>query len=239
MPSKKGSRTRKRERPVRYAIYGIFVFLILFIAVTVHLYSTGAIPQTDYLAYASIAQSLIFSFVVFAYMLLSGRSLKQVISQLGLSRKSLGVKYVLYGIGIFLAILALEIGLAAFQAATGISLPTNVSQVFTGLPTYFLVFTIIVVPINEEMLFRGFFVPTWWIKLRKHSTAWAVLLILFSATLFGFLHYLSYNSVSEFIAAFVFGLVAGYVRNRTKSLYPSIAAHMLVNLLAVLALAII
>lgn len=39
----------------------------------------------------------------------------------------------------------------------------------------------------------------------------------------------------EVISALVFGLIAGYVFKRTKSLYPSIAAHVLVNSLAVIA----
>ena len=239
MPYKKGTRARKRERAARYAVYAAFVFLIVFLAATVYLYSNGEISQTNYLAYASIAQSFIFSAVVLTYMLATGRSFKLVIAQLGLSRKSLRFRYILYGLGIFGAIFLVEIGLTVFQAATGISLPTNVSQVFTGLPIYFLVFTVLVVPINEEILFRGVFVPEWWIKLRKHKTAWAIMFILFSASFFGFLHYLSYNSISEFFTAFVFGLIAGYVRLKTKSLYPSITAHALINFLGVLALAII
>ncbi|MDE1851721.1 MAG: CPBP family intramembrane metalloprotease [Candidatus Micrarchaeota archaeon] len=38
----------------------------------------------------------------------------------------------------------------------------------------------------------------------------------------------------EVISALVFGLIAGYVFKRTKSLYPSITAHILVNSLAVI-----
>ncbi len=37
----------------------------------------------------------------------------------------------------------------------------------------------------------------------------------------------------EVVAAFIFGLIAGYVYKRTNSLYPSIIAHMLVNSLAI------
>ncbi len=249
MPSKKGERPLKNERPIRYAIYAIFLFLIISLAFTIHLYSEGLISQTSYLVYASIAQSMVFSFVVFAYMLATGRNLRQIIRQLGLSGKSFGSKYLLYGFGIFLAIFALEIILSIFQAVTGIQLPTNVAQLFNGLPFYFLVFSVVVVPVNEEILFRGFLVPKLGAALAasnpnakrrrnaQRSALWFG--IIMSALIFAALHYLSYASISELVAALVFGLIAGYVRMRKDSLYPSIFAHMLINFIGLLALAIL
>ena len=103
-----------------------------------------------------------------------------------------------------------------------ISLPTNVRQLLGGLPAYFFAFAVIVAPIDEEILFRGFLVPR--------------IGIILSALIFGILHFLSYASISEFIAAFVFGLIAGYAFKRTRSLYSTIIPHMLVNLLGILAL---
>ena len=84
----------------------------------------------------------------------------------------------------------------------------------------FLLFSFLVAPINEEILFRGFMVPR--------------IGILASAVLFSVPHLLSYSSVSELIAAFIFGIAAGYAFKKTGSLYPSIIAHALVNLISIL-----
>lgn len=247
MPQKGGLRQIRKERPIRYLIYAIFFALLVTLGITIHLYTLGQLSQNGYLVYASAAQSLLFSFIVLAYLLARRDTLRQALQEIGLSKRSWGLRCILYGAGLFAAILLLEIVISAFQAVTGVQLPTNVSQLFNGLPIWFLVFSVIVVPVNEEILFRGFLVPkigaTLISALRrptKHdyaSAMWSGILI--SALIFGALHYLSYNSISEFIAALVFGILAGYVRVKKDSLYPSIMAHMLVNLLGLLALAIL
>ena len=100
---------------------------------------------------------------------------------------------------------------------------TNVNIVLSGAPIWFYIFVAIIEPINEEILFRGFMVPR--------------LGIVISALIFGVLHS-GYNSTFgiEIIAAFVFGIISGYVFKKTDSLYPSIIAHILVNTLAVIVL---
>ncbi len=247
MLQKSGMRRRRKERPIRYLVYAIFFALLVTLGTTIHLYTIRQLSQNNYLVYASMAQSLLFSFVVLAYLFARRDTIKQALQDLGLSRRSWGFRYILYGVGLFAAIFLLEIIISAFQAITGVQLPTNVTQIFSGLPFWFLLFSVIVVPVNEEILFRGFLVPkigaTLISALRKPTrqdytfAMWAGILI--SALIFGALHYLSYNSISEFIAAFVFGILAGYVRMKNNSLYPSIIAHMLVNLLGLLVLAIL
>lgn len=225
MPSKRGRRVKVdkgKEKDARYSVYITLTFLVFVFILSLYLYLESIIPRTDSLVWASVAQSLIFSFAVFAYMLIKGLSFKEMINQLGLSKETITGKNLLYGLILFFIVLALEFGLGLFEVATGIQLPTNVSQVFSGLPAYFLAFSIIVAPINEEILFRGFLVP----KVG----------IFISAFIFGFLHYLSYASVSEFLTAFIFGVAAGYIRQKTGSLYPSITAHIIVNLLGLLIL---
>ena len=210
----------KREPPtVRYSFYGMFLFLVALSVVLAELYYNGAISNGSFIALASIAQSFIFSLIAVCYMLIKGRNLKQIVGDLGLRKSTIRPRNLAIGALLFLALFGVEIAIGVFSAATGVQLPTNVQQVLGGLPLYFIVFSVVVAPINEEILFRGFLVPRWGIFA--------------SALIFGALHYLSYLSVSELIAAFAFGILAGYVRKRTKSLYPSIMAHMLVNLLAV------
>ncbi|MGC8730310.1 MAG: CPBP family intramembrane glutamic endopeptidase [Candidatus Micrarchaeia archaeon] len=93
------------------------------------------------------------------------------------------------------------------------------------MPVYFLIFSFIIAPFTEEILFRGFLVPR--------------LGIILSAIIFAVPHFISYLSISEFVAAFLFGLAAGYAYKKTGSLYVSILAHMLVNFLAILSIFLI
>ena len=219
-------RAAKKEMPerasIRYAFYILLLGSIISIFFFPYLYAEGVIGINAANADSSIGLSFFFPLVVFAYLMAKGKNLKQIIIDLGLSRRAMNRKALAYGITIFLAILLLELGLGAFQAATHISLPTNVRQLLSGLPAYFFAFAVIVAPIDEEILFRGFLVPR--------------IGIILSALIFGILHFLSYASISEFIAAFVFGLIAGYAFKRTRSLYSTIIPHMLVNLLGILAL---
>ncbi len=72
-----------------------------------------------------------------------------------------------------------------------------------------------------------------WLQTSRPKLQWNGILI--SAVVFASGH-LAYNSTFEIevIAAFVFGVVAGYVFKRTKSLYPSIVGHILVNASSIL-----
>ena len=225
-PKPAGRKAVKRAMPerasIRYAFYILLLGSIISIFFFPYLYAEGIIGINAANADSSIGLSLFFPLVVFAYMMAKGKNLKQIIIELGLSRRAINRKALAYGITVFLGILLLELGLGAFQAATHISLPTNVRQLLGGLPAYFFAFAVIVAPIDEEILFRGFLVPR--------------IGIILSAFIFGILHFLSYASISEFIAAFVFGLIAGYAFKRTRSLYSTIIPHVLVNLLGILAL---
>ncbi|MCL5679838.1 MAG: CPBP family intramembrane metalloprotease [Candidatus Marsarchaeota archaeon] len=207
---------------IRYTFYLLFLASIVSIFFAPYLYTMGIISLNTANADSSIGLSLFFPLVVFSYLMAKGKNLKQIIVDLGLSRSAMNWRALGYGIIVFLAIVLLEFGIGAFETVTHIPLPTNVKALLGGLPAYFFAFAVIVAPIDEEILFRGFLVPR--------------IGIILSALIFGILHFLSYASVSEFIAAFVFGLIAGYVFKRTKSLYATIIPHVLVNVLGILAL---
>ncbi|MGC8537601.1 MAG: CPBP family intramembrane glutamic endopeptidase [Candidatus Micrarchaeia archaeon] len=168
---------------------------------------------TSALANSSIALSLIFPFIVFAYLMLRGKGLRRIISELGLSKRKLTYRYVALGVLLFLLFFGLEFFMGAIEELTHVYISSNVTEYLSNLPLYFYVFVFLVAPIDEEILFRGFMVPRFGIVL--------------SALVFGALHYISYFSYIELIAAFVFGLAAGYVFKKTNSLYPSIIGHML------------
>lgn len=209
----------RRDRVVKgFAVGALLILSVFLIFLFGYLYTYGLISLTSYEALATLSLSISFPLLVISYMVYRCGSFRQVFRDLGLGRDRLTLKNVMIGIMLFLAIILLEIGLYAFQEITHIQLPTNVAEIYSGFPAWFFILTFTLVPIDEEILFRGFLVPRIGIVL--------------AALIFAVLH-LSYLSISEFVAALVYALLAGYVFKRTNSLYTTIIAHALVNALAV------
>ncbi len=231
MAAKNKRTTLKVGEPLQYSqdrVYTEFVIFASLLTVAIfvvifsgYLYVENLITQIQYEAYASAAFSFIFPLLVFTYLVRKKGGVRNVIKSLGLSREKLTLKNIAFGIMLFFAILAVEIGMGAFESITNISLPTNVVAIYTGFPIWFFIFTFTIAPFNEEILFRGFLVPR--------------IGIVFSALVFAVLH-LSYLSIAELIGAFLYGIFAGYVFKRSGSLYSTVLAHALINMLAIVTL---
>ncbi|MGC8495937.1 MAG: CPBP family intramembrane glutamic endopeptidase [Candidatus Micrarchaeia archaeon] len=227
----KSARSKKYVAYASYIITLILVFLFIFSQVNFadmgctayNINSFSSMPLHCRLSAANntIYLSLLFPSIVFSYLLFKGKQISSIISELGLSRKAFTARNILIGISLFFAIILLSIAMGLFSEVTSIPLPTNVTALLGGMPLYLLVFSFLIAPIDEEILFRGFLVPR--------------IGIIASALLFALLHF-SYSSISEVVAALVFGLLAGYVFKRTKSLYASITGHILVNMLTIIAM---
>jgi len=217
-------RARGPSTRLRYSSYLISLILVAVSAAIIVLYSSGNVTQQFAEANLSITTSLFFPSIVLSYLLYRKKTIGQIIGELGLSRNGLTIRNLAIGVLIFLTILALAVVFGLVSKETGIQLPTNVDMLLSGMPLYFLVFASIVAPFNEEILFRGFLVGR--------------IGVILSALVFAAPHYVGYSSVSEFAAALVFGLIAGVVFKRTRSLYPSILAHVLINVLAVVSISI-
>ncbi len=198
------------------------LLLALIFIVLPYMYSAGAVSIQSLENYDAAIIELIFPSITVTYLLLRGWSLSEVPRCLGLSEDKLNLRMVLYGVILFLAIFAFEVSVGMLQGITGVQINTNVGLLLAGTPLWFLAFVAFVGPVCEEILFRGLLVPRIGIVL--------------SAAIFGLLHY-GYGSTLgiDIIAAFIFGVIAGYTYKKTGSLYPSILAHILVNLLAVIA----
>ena len=84
--------------------------------------------------------------------------------------------------------------------------------------------TCIATPIVEELLFRGFVFD----MFSEIYSKWAS--IIFSSILFGLVHLEPFAVLN----AFILGMIYGYVRHETNSLWPSIVLHGLWNLQVVL-----
>ncbi|MGC8648062.1 MAG: CPBP family intramembrane glutamic endopeptidase [Candidatus Micrarchaeia archaeon] len=185
------------------------------------MFAHGLLSTVYFEADSTIALSLLFPSLAFSYLFYKGASLSEAVKSLKLDRRALTTRALGAGLLLFFAILLLEFALSAFQTITHIPLPTNVQQLLQGMPFYLIAFSVLVAPIDEEILFRGFLVPR--------------IGIIWSALIFSLFH-ISYLSISEFAAAFIFGLLAGYVFKKTDSLYATILGHALVNLLTILVL---
>ncbi len=250
IPSKRKytKKNTPNDKIAAFACYAITLLLILGMA-----YEASAISSSQIATQALTTPELILtslfsfflSFIAISYMFIRGNTLQDIIESLGLSRNKFSVKMLAYGVMIFVMILLLEIVLTLASQVSGIVISTNTQILLGGAPFWFLLFATFITPINEEIFFRGFL-----IKGIAHLSAiisgtnrdfdsnkWAAWSgIVVSAILFGLSH-ASYDSTFgvDMLAAGIFAILAGYVFKKTKSLYPSMLAHMLVNLLAVLA----
>jgi len=86
-----------------------------------------------------------------------------------------------------------------------------------GLPQVLLV--CVIAPVVEEMLFRGIILRSF---LQQYERSYA---ILGSAVVFGFYH----MNIYQFVGATLFGVVAAWLYERTRSLIPGIAMHAAIN----------
>ncbi len=221
------ARKQSNKENIKLALGFLALFLGIMILLQVPagmLYAIGAITYAGLNFLSSALLSMSFSISVFAYLMLFKKmSFKNVVKALGLDRKRLTKRALGLGVALFITVFAIEALVTALESYFHVTISTNVEELMAGAPLWFYVFAAIVAPTNEEIMFRGFLVPR--------------LGIIISAVLFAIPHYV-YGSTYEIevIAAFIFGLLAGYIYKKTGSLYASIVAHMLVNIIAVLAL---
>ena len=90
-----------------------------------------------------------------------------------------------------------------------------------------LIALVLLPPIFEETIFRGFIFPAF---AKRTGVIWAAII---SSVLFGFAH----GQANIFVYTLVLGLLLCYLYVKTKSIIPGIIVHMLNNLLAFYALA--
>ena len=95
-----------------------------------------------------------------------------------------------------------------------------------GSMTYYIatfIYTCIIAPITEEMLFRG-------VVLKGFSVVSQRFGIFMSALLFGLLH----GNLPQFITTFCVGIYLGFVATKYNSILPTIIMHFFINLVPTL-----
>lgn len=103
----------------------------------------------------------------------------------------------------------------------------------------------IFIPFLEEVTFRGFLqekigLVQKWIFKDKYQTLQKVSRIALQSLIFGSLHYFYYSSLAanmiKIIACVGLGAIAGYLKEKTDSLWPSFFFHAATNSLSMVAL---
>lgn len=130
----------------------------------------------------------------------------------------LSLKLILPLLLIFLGITILDFNFFIFISSF-ISIP----DVFQGSLWHEILGSIILIPIIEELLFRGIILKGF---LKRYSPIVAILL---SALLFALFH----GNVIQLLSVFIKGILFGILFFKTKSIYPSIFAHIINNLIVI------
>jgi len=138
-------------------------------------------------------------------------------------------KQLALGAALGAAIFAFNVGLLSALRWVTEGFPIELSF---GVPPSFvlaLLSTALLPALFEEWLCRGVL----WTALRRLTDARATILL--TAALFALLHGLNGAGFLEVPTRFALGLVAGWLRHRTKSLSPCVLCHLVNNALAVIA----
>ncbi|WP_161635358.1 CPBP family intramembrane glutamic endopeptidase [Aquimarina macrocephali] len=101
--------------------------------------------------------------------------------------------------------------------------PSNLGSIDFSLDIVFkMIYTIILLPVLEELLFRRIIFKS---LLNKYSNLWIAILI--SSLLFSIIHL----SINNLIPTFLFGVIASYIYFKTNNIWYSILLHVISNLI--------
>ena len=135
-------------------------------------------------------------------------------------------KWVLWGVGGYFAALPLVILISLLnqkiwqgQGGSNPILPIALEGKDNGALILFFVTAAIAAPIFEEILFRGFLLPS----LTRYMPVWGAI------TLSSFIFALAHLSLSEVLPLMVLGMVLGFVYSRSRNLLSSMLLHSLWN----------
>ena len=110
---------------------------------------------------------------------------------------------------------------------SGLEMPVKAQQLFTQLLSnqWGFLAVAVVVPLAEEMAFRGAILRTLLDHFGPSGRWWAILL---SALLFGMAH----GNIVQFVNGTVVGLLLGWLYWRTRSIAPGVVFHLVNNAIA-------
>ncbi len=124
---------------------------------------------------------------------------------------AIGLQQICGYLAYFITVIMESAGVTAFEA--DFSTTTDIKSVML-----MAIYTCIVAPVTEELLFRGFFLK----NLSRVSQRFGIVA---SAVLFGLWH----ENIAQFVLAFFVGIFMGYLTVKHNSIVPAIICHMTVN----------
>lgn len=239
---------RARMRAVAYlSLLGlIFVGLVLAIPLIFfysdEIFNTGTIPVLPSMILTVLMELAVIGLALWYTGLL--KKTKDILRLRHFNLKNIAIGGSV-GLFFFLGLLALE----AIMHAIGVPVTdSDTSAMFadTSGITKFIVlfgFVSILVPICEELFFRGF---TLGFLLRGHNVEKAPLktklglwAVIFSSLYFAILHFQGASNATDFMVliwTFLFAVTSSILFIKRDSIYPSMAAHMIYNFCSALVL---
>ncbi len=124
---------------------------------------------------------------------------------------AIGLQQITGYLAYYIMLLMESVGVSAYEA--DFSTTQDIKSVML-----MAIYTCIVAPVTEELLFRGFFLK----NLSRVSQRFGIIA---SAVLFGLWH----ENIAQFVLAFFVGIFMGYITVKHNSIIPSILAHAAVN----------
>lgn len=175
-----------------------------------------------------------FSFVFFIlfpilwYLLVNSISIKQSLSRIKVTFKNIDIAF-LWGILTVFIIFGITfvIEFALQYSGADISDLSNIPDLEALFSPPVLFFLVAIMPIAEEIFFRGFLLD------KFEDFAGKNFAILSTAVLFGIAH-MSYGKIYPVVMPIIMGLVLAYVVIRTRSLFASIIAHVTFNVTVII-----
>lgn len=204
----------------------MLVILILMGGSAMDYFSGGASDALTYFQNSSILISLnalVFSVLNVTVALLGCRSMRIPARSLFQTQDftaGKAVQYMTVGIGLQCIAGVVYSILSWLMSQSGMGMAEVDFSYFSSAKSTIAValYTCILAPVTEELLFRGFLMKT----LSKVSIRFGIVV---SALLFGLMH----GNISQFILGFLVGMFLGKIDVRHNSLMPSILVHAAIN----------
>jgi membrane protease YdiL (CAAX protease family) len=231
------------KKPSHIVAFLLFLISFIIIIIVPILSFFNILPSTQSVEYQRITESfeliseifflifyLIFAIVLFIliplfwYIIVNNCTLKEgFTSRLKLRLENIDMAFlwgIVAAIGVLIVSFLIVFILQFFGAnISDLSNIPDIEQFFSPATMFFL---IAIMPIAEEIYFRGFLLD------KFSSYAGKNIGIVSTAVLFGIAH-MSYGKIYPFLLPILMGIILAYIVIKTKNLYASIIAHIMFN----------
>jgi uncharacterized protein len=164
-------------------------------------------------------------FPILWYLLVNSISFKKALLRMRITLENIDIAF-LWGILTVALILAITffINFLLQQSGADLSDLSNIPDLEALFSPAILLFLVAVMPVAEEIFFRGFLME------KFESFAGKNFAIVLSSVLFGVAH-MGYGKIYPAVLPIIIGLLLGYIVIKTKNLFAAIIAHVTFNVI--------